>query len=68
MVQRENSNELPPFWEPTLTSGRGAGKLVYLNTLANFATAARPAPMRGGILADDMGLGKTLILISLICR
>jgi hypothetical protein len=28
--------------------------------LTNFIAQARPAPLRGGILADDMGLGKTL--------
>lgn len=28
--------------------------------LTNFIAQARPAPLRGGILADDMGLVKTL--------
>ena len=34
-----------------------------MNSLTNFISASRPAPVRGGILADDMGLGKTLTLL-----
>ncbi|EEF27189.1 helicase, putative [Ricinus communis] len=58
LMNRENSNELPPFWEEK------DGK--YGNVLTNYHTDNRPEPLRGGILADDMGLGKTLTLLSLI--
>lgn len=58
MVHRENSCELPPFWEEK--SGQ------YMNVLTNYQTHERPEPLRGGIFADDMGLGKTLTMISLI--
>ncbi|XP_065496614.1 helicase-like transcription factor isoform X2 [Caloenas nicobarica] len=58
MVSRENSNDLPPFWEER--SG------FYYNTLTNFAEKMRPKNVLGGILADDMGLGKTLTTIALI--
>ncbi|PIN15660.1 DNA helicase [Handroanthus impetiginosus] len=58
LVSRENSYELPPFWEEK--NG------VYMNELTNFQTDTRPEPLRGGIFADDMGLGKTLTLLSLI--
>uniref|UniRef100_A0A383WDF9 Uncharacterized protein n=1 Tax=Tetradesmus obliquus TaxID=3088 RepID=A0A383WDF9_TETOB len=70
MVNRENSNTLPPFWSAAAPTGRGAaaaaGGVVYTNTLTNFETSTRPEPLRGGILADDMGLGKTLMVIALI--
>ncbi|OWM78891.1 hypothetical protein CDL15_Pgr003062 [Punica granatum] len=59
LVHRENSEELPPFWEEEKD-----GK--YVNVLTNFVTEDRPDPLRGGIFADDMGLGKTLTLLSLI--
>ncbi|XP_031418878.1 helicase-like transcription factor [Clupea harengus] len=58
MTSRENSNDLPPFWEQK--SG------LYVNVLTNFAVRERPDRVRGGILADDMGLGKTLTTIALI--
>lgn len=58
LVQRENSSELPPFWEEK--DGE------YINVLTNYKTKQRPEPLRGGIFADDMGLGKTLALLSLI--
>lgn len=58
LVGRENSEELPPFWEEI--DG------VFVNVLTNFQTHTRPEPIRGGIFADDMGLGKTLTLLSLI--
>ncbi|KAL2501955.1 DNA/RNA helicase protein [Forsythia ovata] len=58
LVSRENSYELPPFWEEK--NG------VYVNELTNYQTDTRPEPIRGGIFADDMGLGKTLTLLSLI--
>ncbi|KAK4272432.1 hypothetical protein QN277_020993 [Acacia crassicarpa] len=58
LVYRENSDELPPFWEEK----DGA----FVNVLTNYHTDTRPEPLRGGILADDMGLGKTLTLLSLI--
>ncbi|KAK6127194.1 hypothetical protein DH2020_039078 [Rehmannia glutinosa] len=58
LVSRENSCELPPFWEEK--NG------VYVNELTNYQTDTRPEPLRGGIFADDMGLGKTLTLLSLI--
>ncbi|XP_072263993.1 helicase-like transcription factor isoform X2 [Pyxicephalus adspersus] len=58
MVSRENSNELPPFWEQRNN--------FYYNTLTNFAIKEKPDSVKGGILADDMGLGKTLSIIALI--
>ncbi|XP_021744696.1 putative SWI/SNF-related matrix-associated actin-dependent regulator of chromatin subfamily A member 3-like 1 isoform X2 [Chenopodium quinoa] len=58
LVGRENSEELPPFWEER--DG------VFVNVLTNYQTNTRPEPIRGGIFADDMGLGKTLTLLSLI--
>ncbi|KAK3405376.1 hypothetical protein EUGRSUZ_K01651 [Eucalyptus grandis] len=58
LVHRENSGELPPFWEER--DGE------YVNVLTNYRTDKRPEPLRGGIFADDMGLGKTLTLLSLI--
>ncbi|XP_059668298.1 putative SWI/SNF-related matrix-associated actin-dependent regulator of chromatin subfamily A member 3-like 1 [Cornus florida] len=58
LFHRENSCELPPFWEEK----DGA----FVNVLTNYQTGDRPDPLRGGIFADDMGLGKTLTLLSLI--
>ncbi|XP_009466757.1 PREDICTED: helicase-like transcription factor [Nipponia nippon] len=58
MVSRENSNDLPPFWEERSD--------FYYNILTNFAEKQRPKNVLGGILADDMGLGKTLTAIALI--
>ncbi|NXI51988.1 HLTF factor, partial [Chloroceryle aenea] len=58
MVSRENSNNLPPFWEERSN--------FYYNILTNFAEKKRPQNVLGGILADDMGLGKTLTTIALI--
>ncbi|KAK6232015.1 hypothetical protein SCA6_002088 [Theobroma cacao] len=58
LLHRENSGELPPFWEEK--SGE------FVNVLTNYQTDKRPEPLRGGIFADDMGLGKTLTLLSLI--
>ncbi|KAG9157481.1 hypothetical protein Leryth_010319 [Lithospermum erythrorhizon] len=55
---RENSQELPPFWE------KKEGK--YVNVLTCFETENCPDPFLGGIFADDMGMGKTLTLLSLI--
>ncbi|XP_040205021.1 helicase-like transcription factor isoform X2 [Rana temporaria] len=58
MVSRENSKELPPFWEQRNN--------FYYCTLTNFAEKDKPETLRGGLLADDMGLGKTLSIIALI--
>ncbi|XP_032860515.1 helicase-like transcription factor isoform X2 [Tyto alba] len=58
MVSRENSDDLPPFWEERSN--------FYYNILTNFAEKKRPKKVLGGILADDMGLGKTLTTIALI--
>ncbi|WOK95948.1 SWI/SNF-related matrix-associated actin-dependent regulator of chromatin [Canna indica] len=58
LVERENSGDLPPFWEVRNGS--------YVNVLTNHETSERPEPLKGGIFADDMGLGKTLTLLSLI--
>lgn len=58
MTLRENSCDLPPFWEQ-----KGG---LYFNVLTNFAVKERPEKVLGGILADDMGLGKTLTTIALI--
>lgn len=48
MVSRENSKELPPFWEQRSD--------LYYNTITNFSEKDRPDNVHGGILADDMGL------------
>lgn len=58
LVHRENSLDLPPFWEER--------DRAYVNVLTNYKTNEKPEPLRGGIFADDMGLGKTLTLLSLI--
>ncbi|XP_023388923.1 helicase-like transcription factor isoform X6 [Pteropus medius] len=58
MVSRENSKELPPFWEQRSD--------LYYNTITNFSEKDRPDNVHGGILADDMGLGKTLTAIAVI--
>uniref|UniRef100_A0A663MAZ9 Helicase like transcription factor n=1 Tax=Athene cunicularia TaxID=194338 RepID=A0A663MAZ9_ATHCN len=62
MVSRENSNDLPPFWEERSD--------FYYNILTNFAEKKRPENIRGGILADDMGLVIILIqsLNFCLCR
>ncbi|KAM5574492.1 putative SWI/SNF-related matrix-associated actin-dependent regulator of chromatin subfamily A member 3-like 1 [Rosa sericea] len=59
LVGRENSVDLPPFWEEKSDGS-------FVNVLTNYHTQNRPEPLRGGIFADDMGLGKTLTLLSLI--
>eukprot|EP00249_Psilotum_nudum_P023028 c28730_g1_i2 orf=268-2055(+) len=64
LVKRENSSDLPPFWQAQ--SSRGSSELTFINTLTNFMTKLQPEPFRGGILADEMGLGKTLALLALI--
>ncbi|CAL5084333.1 unnamed protein product [Urochloa decumbens] len=61
MVHREESEDLPPFWEE---SEEG----IFENVLINQKTEERPPPLKGGIFAVDMGLGKTLTLLSLIGR
>nr|CAB3458767.1 unnamed protein product [Digitaria exilis] len=61
MAHREESDDLPPFWEETEDGG-------FKNVLTNQSTGERPPPLKGGIFADDMGLGKTLTLLSLIGR
>uniref|UniRef100_A0A804QEN6 SWI/SNF-related matrix-associated actin-dependent regulator of chromatin subfamily A member 3-like 1 n=1 Tax=Zea mays TaxID=4577 RepID=A0A804QEN6_MAIZE len=61
MVHREESADLPPFWQ----EGEDGG---FENVLTNQKTEKRPPPLKGGIFADDMGLGKTLTLLSLIGR
>ncbi|KAH0519623.1 Helicase-like transcription factor [Microtus ochrogaster] len=50
MISRENSKELPPFWEQRND--------LYYNTITNFSVKQRPENVHGGILADDMGLTK----------
>ncbi|CAM0907009.1 unnamed protein product [Alopecurus aequalis] len=61
LVHREESGDLPPFWEEDNDGG-------YKNVLTSQNKKDRPTPLRGGIFADDMGLGKTLTLLSLIAR
>ncbi|KAK2416577.1 SNF2 domain-containing protein / helicase domain-containing protein / zinc finger protein [Trifolium repens] len=58
LFHRENSDDLPPFWEEKEGS--------FVNVLTNYQTGTRPESLRGGIFADGMGLGKTLTLLSLI--
>lgn len=48
MISRENSKELPPFWEQRND--------LYYNTITNFSVKQQPENVHGGILADDMGL------------
>ncbi|GAB2267116.1 hypothetical protein Dimus_002101 [Dionaea muscipula] len=59
LVHRENTDELPPFWEEKKDG-------MFVNVLTNYQSNTRPEPLRGGIFADDMGMGKTLTLLSLI--
>ncbi|KAF0895139.1 hypothetical protein E2562_006842 [Oryza meyeriana var. granulata] len=61
LVHREESCDLPPFWEEDKDGG-------FKNVLTTQKTNERPLPLKGGIFADDMGLGKTLTLLSLIGR
>lgn len=61
MVNREESGDLPPFWEETEDG-------FFENALTSQKTQERPPLLKGGIFADDMGLGKTLTLLSLIGR
>ncbi|KAL9237912.1 hypothetical protein vseg_012405 [Gypsophila vaccaria] len=58
LLERELSEELPPFWEEK--DG------LFVNVVTNYQTRVRPEPLNGGIFADDMGMGKTLTLLSLI--
>jgi SWI/SNF-related matrix-associated actin-dependent regulator of chromatin subfamily A3 len=58
LVNKENSDELPPFWE--MKDG------LYVNVLTRHRTNRKPEPLHGGIFADDYGTGKTLTLLSLI--
>lgn len=60
MIERENTKELPPFWE-CVSIGRD-----YINIATRKRIYEKPPCVNGGILADDMGLGKTLTVISLI--
>lgn len=60
MIKRENTTELPPFWE-CIKVNRD-----YFNTATRKRCGQRPSGLKGGILADDMGLGKTLTTIALI--
>lgn len=55
MVSRENSKDLPPFWEQRSD--------LYYNTITNFSEKDRPENVHGGILADDMGLVIILFLL-----
>ena len=57
-MNKENSDELPPFWE--MKDG------LYVNVLTRHRTNRKPQPLHGGIFADDYGMGKTLTLLSLI--
>ena len=60
MIKRENTSELPPFWE-CIVKDRD-----YFNTATLKRIFRKPPCIKGGILADDMGLGKTLTAIALI--
>ncbi|CAB4429379.1 unnamed protein product [Rhizophagus irregularis] len=68
MLSNEHPKELTideevQFW---IQKENQSKKTRYYNTIARFATIARPNLNRGGILADDMGLGKTIQMIALI--
>ncbi|KAB5519293.1 hypothetical protein DKX38_023612 [Salix brachista] len=58
LVNKENSDELPPFW---VMKDR-----LYVNVLTRHRTNRKPQPLHGGIFADDYGMGETLTLLSLI--
>jgi SWI/SNF-related matrix-associated actin-dependent regulator of chromatin subfamily A3 len=58
MIQKENSNDLGPFWKEHGNEWFNEGTKSY--------SLERPTCIKGGILADDMGLGKTLTVIALI--
>eukprot|EP00111_Clytia_hemisphaerica_P020134 TCONS_00059342-protein len=58
MILRENTTELPPFWEKCGS--------FFINTASRNRLYELPVSIKGGILADDMGLGKTLTTIALI--
>ena len=45
LVNKEKSDELPPFW--VVKDG------LYLNVLTRHQTNTRPEPLHGGIFADD---------------
>ncbi|KAG6743676.1 hypothetical protein POTOM_052377 [Populus tomentosa] len=45
LVNKENSDELPPFWE--MKDG------LYVNVLTRHRTNRKPEPLHGGIFADD---------------
>lgn len=67
MLDRERNPDgggLPPFW--SAVRDKKAGADLYFNSVTNSSQAARPANVRGGIVADDMGLGKTLHVLAVV--
>ena len=44
MLERENSNALPPFWSAAVMPG--SRNILYTNTLAHHETTVRPQPIR----------------------
>ncbi|XP_026459688.1 putative SWI/SNF-related matrix-associated actin-dependent regulator of chromatin subfamily A member 3-like 1 [Papaver somniferum] len=52
LIQRENSDELPPFW----IKRRSNKQESWENLMTNIQTNKRPDPLRGGVFADDIGL------------
>ncbi|KAI9805968.1 MAG: hypothetical protein M1825_000582 [Sarcosagium campestre] len=50
-------------WKPHVLNN---GQMTYMNVITGKAEKAKPADIRGGILADMMGLGKTLSVLALM--
>eukprot|EP01035_Chromulina_nebulosa_P017510 gene17510-23071_t len=62
MLQKELSDDLPPFYKQI----KSKGLTFYNHSLLRHDYADPPAISRGGILCYDMGLGKSLMMLALI--
>lgn len=59
MIEAENSNGLPPFWEEKASN--------YFNTIAVFTTKKRPDPIRGGTLLLQLNfLAECYVLLQFV--
>lgn len=58
LLDRETTNDLPPFWDQAEDS--------FVNLPTNSKSETRPKPLRGGIFNDEKGLGMILPLLYLI--